>query len=100
MYAGTLISTPGQAQNKTEAIAYGANAAAGHDLTVDNTQIYYEIYGSGGNPYNQTAKFVELFQLLTNGELAVIPGCGHVVLDCKGPFTITAVAAFLNKHGK
>jgi pimeloyl-ACP methyl ester carboxylesterase len=52
------------------------------------------------DPYNQIAKFVELYQLLPNGELAVIPGCGHVVLDCKGPFTIAAVAAFLNKQGK
>jgi pimeloyl-ACP methyl ester carboxylesterase len=52
------------------------------------------------DPYNQTAKFVELFQLLPNGEPAVIPGCGHVVLDCKGPFTIAAVAAFLDKQGK
>jgi pimeloyl-ACP methyl ester carboxylesterase len=52
------------------------------------------------DPYNQIAKFVELFQLLPNGELAVIPGCGHVVLDCKGQFTIAAVAAFLNKQGK
>jgi pimeloyl-ACP methyl ester carboxylesterase len=50
--------------------------------------------------YNQIAKVVELFQLLPNGELAIIPGCGHVVLDCKGQFTIAAVAAFLNKQGK
>jgi pimeloyl-ACP methyl ester carboxylesterase len=50
------------------------------------------------DPYNQIAQFVELFQLLPNGELAVIPGCGHVVLDCKGQFTIAAVAAFLNKQ--
>jgi pimeloyl-ACP methyl ester carboxylesterase len=52
------------------------------------------------DPYNQIAKFVELFQLLPNGELAVIPGCGHVVLDCKGQFTIAAVAAFLDKQRK
>jgi pimeloyl-ACP methyl ester carboxylesterase len=52
------------------------------------------------DPYNQIAKFVELYQLLPNGELAVIPGCGHVVLDCKGPFTIAAVAAFLDRQGK
>jgi pimeloyl-ACP methyl ester carboxylesterase len=183
--AAMLISTRVQAQDKTDAIAYGANAAAGHYLSVDDAKIYYEIYGSGGtplvllhgglygyieefgeligemsknrrviaiatrghgrselgtnpfsyafverlnamesgpvyvtdeqirsikapalivagdhDPYNQTAKFVELFQLLPNGELAVIPGCGHVVLDCKGQFTIAAVAAFLNKQGK
>jgi pimeloyl-ACP methyl ester carboxylesterase len=52
------------------------------------------------DPYNQIAKFVELFQLLPHGELAVIPGCGHVVLDCKGSFTIAAVAAFLDKQAK
>jgi pimeloyl-ACP methyl ester carboxylesterase len=52
------------------------------------------------DPYNQITKFVELFQLLPNGELALIPGCGHVVLDCKGPFTIAAVADFLDKQGK
>jgi pimeloyl-ACP methyl ester carboxylesterase len=52
------------------------------------------------DPYNQIAKFVELFQLLPNGEMAVIPGCGHVVLDCKGQFTIAAIAAFLDKQRK
>jgi hypothetical protein len=43
---------------------------------------------------------VELFQLLPKRELAVIPGCGHVVLDCKGPFTISAVEAFLDQPEK
>ncbi len=47
------------------------------------------------DPYNQTEKFVEIYRLLANGELAIIPGCGHVVLDCKGPFTIEAVEDFL-----
>jgi pimeloyl-ACP methyl ester carboxylesterase len=48
------------------------------------------------DPYNQIGKFVELYQLLPQGQLAVIPGCGHVVLDCKGPFTIEAVQEFLD----
>jgi pimeloyl-ACP methyl ester carboxylesterase len=52
------------------------------------------------DPYNQTAKFVELFQLLPSGELAIIPGCGHVVLACKGRFTIAAVEAFLDSPEK
>jgi pimeloyl-ACP methyl ester carboxylesterase len=52
------------------------------------------------DPYNQTTTFVELFQLLPDGELAIIPGCGHVVLACKGAFTISAVAAFLDKPEK
>lgn len=47
--------------------------------------------------YNQIPKMVELFQLLPRGELAVIPGCGHVVLACKGQFTIAAVETFLDQ---
>jgi pimeloyl-ACP methyl ester carboxylesterase len=49
------------------------------------------------DPYNQTEKMVEIYRLLPDGELAIIPGCGHVVLACKGPFTIGAVADFLVK---
>ena len=52
------------------------------------------------DPYNQTAKMVELYRLLPDGELAIIPGCGHVVLDCKGPFTIDAAKDFLDKGKK
>jgi len=52
------------------------------------------------DPYNQISKMVELYQLLPQGELAIIPGCGHVVLDCKGPFTISAVEAFLDQQKK
>jgi pimeloyl-ACP methyl ester carboxylesterase len=52
------------------------------------------------DPYNQTVKFVELYHLLPDGELAIIPGCGHVVLDCKGQFTIQAVEDFLFKEEK
>ena len=49
------------------------------------------------DPYNQISKIVELFQLLPKGELAIIPGCGHVVLECKGQFTISAVENFLDE---
>lgn len=52
------------------------------------------------DPYNQIPKTVELFQLLPRGELAIIPGCGHVVLDCRGEFTITAIGVFLNQPEK
>jgi pimeloyl-ACP methyl ester carboxylesterase len=52
------------------------------------------------DPYNQIPKAVELFQLLPDGQLAIIPGCGHVVLDCKGPFTIEAVQTFLDHTQK
>jgi pimeloyl-ACP methyl ester carboxylesterase len=52
------------------------------------------------DPYNQIEKIVEIYRLLPNGELAIIPGCGHVVLDCKGPFTIRAVEDFLTPERK
>lgn len=49
------------------------------------------------DPYNQTTAFVELYQLLPKGELAMIPGCGHVVLECKGELTIGIARAFFDK---
>jgi pimeloyl-ACP methyl ester carboxylesterase len=52
------------------------------------------------DPYNQLLKTVELFRLLPKGELAFIPGCGHVALTCNGPLTIGAVAAFLDQKEK
>jgi pimeloyl-ACP methyl ester carboxylesterase len=52
------------------------------------------------DPYNQIPKAVELYQLLPDGQLAIIPGCGHVVLDCKGPFTIEAVKEFFDQPEK
>jgi pimeloyl-ACP methyl ester carboxylesterase len=48
--------------------------------------------------YNLVPKMVDLFHLLPHGETAVIPGCGHVVLDCKEQFTITAVETFLDQR--
>jgi pimeloyl-ACP methyl ester carboxylesterase len=70
------------------------------DEQIRSIEVPTLIVAGDHDPYNQIAKFVELFQLLPNGELAVIPGCGHVVLDCKGQFTIAAVAAFLDKQRK
>jgi pimeloyl-ACP methyl ester carboxylesterase len=70
------------------------------DEQIRSIKIPTLIVAGDHDPYNQIAKFVELFQLLPNGELAVIPGCGHVVLDCKGQFTIDAVAAFLDGQRK
>lgn len=73
-FAGMLISCGAQAQNRAEAIPYGANPAAGHYLRVDDANIYYETYGSGGTPlvllhgglYGYIAEFGGLIQELTN----------------------------------
>ncbi len=67
------------------------------DAQIQSIQVPTLIIAGDHDPYNQTAKFVELFQLLPKGELAIIPGCGHVVLDCKGPYTISAVDMFLDQ---
>lgn len=48
------------------------------------------------DPYNQAEKLVELYKLLPQGQLATIPGCGHVVLDCKAGVVIEEVREFLD----
>jgi hypothetical protein len=50
VFAAMLLPCFAQAQPKAEAIPYGANPAAGHYLRVDDANIYYETYGSGGTP--------------------------------------------------
>jgi pimeloyl-ACP methyl ester carboxylesterase len=70
------------------------------DEQIQSIKVPTLIVAGDHDPYNQIAKFVEVFQLLPKGELAIIPGCGHVVLGCKGEFTITAVEAFLDKPEK
>jgi pimeloyl-ACP methyl ester carboxylesterase len=68
------------------------------DEQIESIKVPALIVAGDHDPYNQIPKFVELFQLLPKGELAIIPGCGHVVLACKGPFTITAVEAFIDQQ--
>ena len=46
--------------------------------------------------YNSLPGIVETFHLFPNGELALIPGCGHVVLDCKANLVISIVSSFLD----
>jgi pimeloyl-ACP methyl ester carboxylesterase len=84
--AAMLISTRVQAQDKTDAIAYGANAAAGHYLSVDDAKIYYEIYGSGGTPlvllhgglYGYIEEFGELIgELSKHRRVIAIATRGH-----------------------
>ncbi len=70
------------------------------DEQIRSIKIPVLIVAGDHDPYNQITKSVELFQLLPKGELAIIPACGHVVLECKGQFTITAAEAFLNQPEK
>jgi pimeloyl-ACP methyl ester carboxylesterase len=70
------------------------------DAQIQSIKVPTLIVMGDHDQYNQIPKMVELFQLLPQGELAIIPGCGHVVLDCKGAFTITAVETFLDEQRK
>jgi pimeloyl-ACP methyl ester carboxylesterase len=70
------------------------------DAQIRSIQAPSLIIAGDHDPYNQTEKTVELYRLLPNGQLAIIPGCGHVVLDCKGQFTIEAVKDFLTRGDK
>jgi pimeloyl-ACP methyl ester carboxylesterase len=70
------------------------------DAQIQSIKVPTLIIMGDHDQYNQIPKMVELFQLLPQGELAIIPGCGHVVLDCKGAFTISAVETFLDEQRK
>jgi pimeloyl-ACP methyl ester carboxylesterase len=48
------------------------------------------------DPYNQTSKFLEIFRLLPQGRLMIVPGCGHLVLYHEPKLTIAAVEEFLD----
>jgi pimeloyl-ACP methyl ester carboxylesterase len=50
--------------------------------------------------YNSLDGLVETFRLLPKGQLAFIPGCGHVVLDCKPGLVISIATAFLDEPQK
>jgi pimeloyl-ACP methyl ester carboxylesterase len=45
--------------------------------------------------YTRLDHFIDIFHLLPNGQLALIPGCGHVVLNCKPDLVIKIVSGFL-----
>lgn len=50
--------------------------------------------------YNSLYGMVDIYHLLPNGELAFIPGCDHVVLDCKPNLVISIVTSFLDRPQK
>jgi pimeloyl-ACP methyl ester carboxylesterase len=67
------------------------------DQQIHSIQISTLIMAGDRDPYNRTDRIVETYHLLPNGQLAIIPGCGHVVLDCNPHLTIAAAAGFLDK---
>jgi len=47
--------------------------------------------------YNRLDHLIDIYRLLPRGQLALIPGCGHVVLDCKADLVIRIAASFLDE---
>jgi pimeloyl-ACP methyl ester carboxylesterase len=39
--------------------------------------------------------FVEIFKLLPSAQMAIIPGCGHVIFRCKPDLSIKIMSDFL-----
>lgn len=53
---------------------------------------------SGDRDYNiRIDHLVDIYHLLPKGQLAFIPGCGHVVLDCKADLVIRIATGFLDE---
>jgi pimeloyl-ACP methyl ester carboxylesterase len=50
--------------------------------------------------YNRVDHLVDIYHLLPKGQLALIPGCDHVVLACKGDLVIGIAAEFLDEPDK
>jgi pimeloyl-ACP methyl ester carboxylesterase len=47
--------------------------------------------------YTRADHLVDIYHLLPKGQLAFIPGCGHVVLDCKADLVIRIATSFLDE---
>lgn len=102
MCMAMLISSHAEAQGQAEKISYGANPSAGHYLRVDDANIYYEVYGSGGTPlvllhgglYGYIEEFSELIVELSKHRRVIaiaMRGHGKSELGTK-PFSYTLFA--------
>lgn len=50
--------------------------------------------------YNRLDHLIDIYHLLPNAQLSFIPGCGHVVLDCKPDLVISIATSFLDQPDK
>jgi pimeloyl-ACP methyl ester carboxylesterase len=66
---------------------------------IRSIQVPTLIMAGDHDDYNRTEAFVEIYWLLPKGQLSFIPGCGHVVLDCKAKLTIETISGFLDPAG-
>jgi pimeloyl-ACP methyl ester carboxylesterase len=50
---------------------------------------------AGDKDETREEHFVEIFKLLPNAQMAIIPGCGHVIFHCKPDLSIKIMSDFL-----
>jgi pimeloyl-ACP methyl ester carboxylesterase len=50
---------------------------------------------AGDKDQTRLDHFVEIYKLLPNGQMAIIPGCGHVIFRCKPDLSIRIMSDFL-----
>jgi pimeloyl-ACP methyl ester carboxylesterase len=76
------------------AVMYSAPVAVRQD-EIKSIGVPTLIMAGDRDDYTRLDHFIEIYHLLPKGQLAFIPGCGHVVLQCKAGLVINIVSGFL-----
>ena len=79
-------------------LAMGKAEAAEPDIPkekVQSIQCPTLIAAGDQDDYTKPEHFVEIYHLLPHGELAIVPGCGHTVFNCKPNVMIEMIETFL-----
>jgi pimeloyl-ACP methyl ester carboxylesterase len=76
------------------AVMYSAPVAVRQD-EIKSIAIPTLIMAGDRDDYTRLDHFIDIYHLLPKGQLAFIPGCGHVVLNCKADLVIKIVSGFL-----
>ena len=91
-----LMANPAQWDQLIRELAemYRAPVAVRQD-EIKSIAIPTLIMAGDRDDYTRLDHFIEIYHLLPKGQLAFIPGCGHVVLQCKPDLVIKIVSGFL-----
>ena len=65
------------------------------DQQIRSIEVPTLVIAGDRDPYNQTAKVLEIYHLLPHGQLMIVPGCGHLVLYREPRLTMAVLARFL-----
>lgn len=91
-----LMANPAQWDELIRSLAemYRAPVAVRQD-EIKSIAVPTLIMAGDRDDYTRLDHFIEIYRLLPKGQLAFIPGCGHVVLNCKPDLVIKIVSGFL-----